>query len=199
MWKQKLFLKIQKKNESGITLPLRAANCKNFEEWLQSGFTLLEILIAVAILASSFLALLSAQGTSFRASERAERLTQATLLAQSKMVELEMELDADLAKNKFPSDDEEKTGTFDEPFEDYRFKYTLKKVEIPVPPQGEGEAEGEGRASSNILIGNYIKNVTEQISKSVREVQLTIFWGDKDRPEEEQPHFVLTTHWVKLK
>lgn len=156
----------------------------------QNGFSLLEILIAVSILATSLVILLSAQGGSFLSSERAERLTEATLLARGKMVEIEIEFEKDLAKNKFPEEDLENSGEFEAPYEDYRWKYTVKKVEIPFVDAGKGE---------NVLVESYSKNVMDLIAKSVREIQLRVFWGDKDRPEKDQPHLIVTTHWVKLK
>lgn len=158
---------------------------------VRAGFTLLEIMIALVILAGSILALLSAQGGSFLASERAERLTAATFLARQKMSEMQMEIEKDLAKNKFPRDDTEETGDFDEPFDDYRWKYIVTKVEIPL--QEAGSEEG-----AHALVLSYVRSIMEQISEGVREIKLTVFWGDKDLPEEEQQSLDLVTHIVKL-
>ncbi len=158
----------------------------------ESAFTLLEILIAVAIMATSFLALLSAQGSSFLSSERAGRVTSANLLARQKIVELETQFSKDLAKNKFPDQDLEERGEFDEPYKDFRWHYTIRKVEIPMADSG-----GSGEQSA--LVGSYISQVVDQMSKLIREVQLTVSWGDKDVPEDKQPHMMVTTHWVKLK
>lgn len=154
------------------------------------GFTLLEILIAVGILATAMMVFVTAQGNAFLASERGEQLNQAVFLARQKMTELEIEIEEGLAKNKFPDDDTEKAGTFDEPFDDYRWKYSVQKVEIPLG----GAAEGE-----NAMVATYAKNVMDEISKSVRQLEVTIFWGDKEKPEEEQQQMSLTTHVVKLK
>lgn len=158
----------------------------------QKGFSLLEILIAVAILATSLVSLMSAQGASFLSSERGESLTEATFLARDKMAEIQIELAADLEKNKFPDEGVEKEGTFDEPFEDYRWDYAIKKVEIPMV-EGAGGEEGK-----NAMVGNYMKNITDQISKSVREIKLTIYWGSKDAKKEDQQQMSVTTHIVKL-
>lgn len=155
------------------------------------GFTLLEIMIALVILAGSILALLSAQGGSFMASERAERLTTATFLARQKMSEMQMETEKDLARNKFPQDDTEEKGDFDEPFDDYRWKYTVTKVEIPLQ-------EAESEEGANAIVLSYVRSIMEQISEGVREIKLTVFWGDKDLPEEEQQSLGLVTHIVKL-
>ncbi|MBI2340435.1 MAG: prepilin-type N-terminal cleavage/methylation domain-containing protein [Deltaproteobacteria bacterium] len=155
------------------------------------GFSLLEILIAVAILAASFTALLASQGSSFLSMERAERMTRATLLARQKMTEIEMELEKDLAKNKFPDQDTTQEGTFDEPFADFRWKYAVSKVEIPVMETGAEE--------ESAMVGSYVKNIMDQLSKAVREVKLTIYWGEEETPIEDQPHLTVTTHIVNLK
>ncbi len=155
------------------------------------GFSLLEIIIALAIMATAFTVLLGNQAASFLSAERATMMTNATFLARQKMGEIEMEVDKDLAKNKFPDEKIEKNGAFEEPFEEFRWKYTIDKVEIPVVEGGEGE--------QNVLVQSYMKQVIDQISKAVREVKLVIFWGDEDAPYEEQPQISVTTHIVKLK
>jgi len=154
------------------------------------GFSLLEIMIAVAILAASAVTLLSAQGGAFLSSQRAERLTQATMLAREKMVEIEMEFQKDLSKNKFPEENVEKEGEFEEPFNDFRWSYTVKKIELPPPPSSGEE---------NALIASKINQIIEQVAKNARQIQLTILWGDPEVPVEEQPKMTVTTHWVKMK
>ena len=44
-----------------------------------------------------------------------------------------------------------------------------------------------------------MQTVVDEISKSVREIQLTVYWGDKDTKEEDQPHLTVTTHIVNMK
>ncbi|MBX7147840.1 type II secretion system GspH family protein [bacterium] len=157
----------------------------------QRGFSLLEIMVAVAILATSFVVLLSSQGGSFNKSERAQDLSEATLLARMKMAEIQIELEKDLAKNKFPETDKKESGIFEDPFENYRWDYSIKKVEIPV-------AEPTGEESQNAMIANELKTMMEEIGKRVREVRLHIVWGDKNDPPEKQPSMEIVTHIVKL-
>lgn len=158
----------------------------------QKGFSLLEIMVAVTILSTSFVILIGSQSSSLRASQRAERITVATLLAQQKMSEYEITLEQDISRNKFPRDEKEESGKFDEPYEDYRWLWKIKKVEIPVLNAG-------GEEGQNPYVATYLKNVSDQISKSVRELELTIFWGDEDIPIEEQPNLVITSHIVDLR
>ncbi|OGP08486.1 MAG: hypothetical protein A2048_09225 [Deltaproteobacteria bacterium GWA2_45_12] len=157
----------------------------------RNGFTLLEILIAVSILATAFTILLASQGSNFLSSERADYLTTATFLARQKMVELEMDFEKDMARGKFP-DEKEEEGTFEDKFEDFRWKVKIKKVEIPtVIPETE--------ETKNNLVATYLKQITDQLSKAVREISLTVYWGDKDKPLKDQPHMTVTTHIVNLK
>lgn len=52
------------------------------------GFTLLEVMIALAILSLSLIALLSLRNSSIRLVEHSDRITTATLLAKAKMEDL---------------------------------------------------------------------------------------------------------------
>src|SRR5690606_3853502 len=52
------------------------------------GFTLLEVMVAVAILALSLVAIFSSEGGAIRAGARARQMSAATLLARCKMAEV---------------------------------------------------------------------------------------------------------------
>jgi general secretion pathway protein I len=58
----------------------------------RKGFTLLEVMIAVAILGLSLVAIMSSQAGAVRAGARARAMTQATLLARCKMGEVEEQM-----------------------------------------------------------------------------------------------------------
>lgn len=92
------------------------------------GFTLLEVMIAVAILAMVVVSLLGLKNRSMQDVMKAERITTATLLAKRMMTEA-------LIKSGplLPAEDE---GVFDEQvygdlYKDYRWKKTI--VETPIP------------------------------------------------------------------
>ena len=53
-----------------------------------NGFTLLEVMIAFAILSLSLIVLLSLRNSSIRVVEHSDRITTATLLAKAKMEEM---------------------------------------------------------------------------------------------------------------
>ena len=87
------------------------------------GFTLLEVMIALAIISIALITLLGLANRSIAVHERLQRLTQATLLAQEKLSELEGAAAADSA-----TDDE---GVFEEPFENYTWEVSYSDTPLP--------------------------------------------------------------------
>ncbi len=151
-----------------------------------SGFTLLEVMISVAILAVSLLALFNLQGTSLLGSARAQKIETATHLARIKMAQTLIDLEAGIKKGEFP-EDKEMSGTFEEEkYPDYRWKLAIKKVEIPVPPAPEGQAD---------VMTKVLSMVTDELSQKTREVKLTVSWKEF---EEEEEGITVTTHIVKM-
>lgn len=156
----------------------------NIGLWKKSkGFTLLEIMVAIGILSISLVALLTFQGNTMITSGRAERITEATILARMKISEIELDLDKSVRKGEFP---EEKTeeGSFDEPFGDYKWKMSIKGVKLPAPVMGdEGSIEN--------MIG---RQLSQEIEKTVREVKLEVIWNEMG----EEQTIDVVTHIVKL-
>ncbi len=177
------------------------------------GFTLLEIMIALAILSFSLLSLYSGIGNSLRASAQAEQTEKAVQLARERMAEIRISLDEEIARGAFP-DEKDENGIFEKPFDDYRWAYTIKKVELPfINPQtlskeaglDSGQAEDKtaeaatGQTNTPGIenaANNLAQTVTKKISESIRELQVSVFWGEEG---EGQDKLVLTTHLVKLK
>jgi general secretion pathway protein I len=81
------------------------------------GFTLLEVMVAVSIMAMVLVSLLGLQNRSMQDVALAEHITTATMLAKRAMV------DVILSKPRLPAEDE---GTFpEEEFKDYAWKKTI--------------------------------------------------------------------------
>jgi len=87
-----------------------------------SGFSLLEVMIALAIVSIALMSLLSLGNRSIGVNERLQRVTQATLLAQHKMAETE---------TAGSGQSQATAGVFDEPFEMYRWR--LEYTGTPLP------------------------------------------------------------------
>jgi general secretion pathway protein I len=87
----------------------------------QKGFTLLEIMIAVAIIAIALTALLGSQSQSVYFANSAKFETMATLLAQSKMSELVLEDSFSLSSNN---------GDFGDDFPGYAWEAKVDDIVI---------------------------------------------------------------------
>ena len=148
-----------------------------------AGFTLLEIMVAVAILSISLIALLSFQGNTMLTSGRAEKMTEATMLCRLKMSEIELDLDKQMKKGEFP-DEKTEEGNFDNPFAAYKWKMSIRRINLPAPVTGE-----EGSIEN--MVG---RQLTEEIGKTVREVRLEILWEEMG----EEQSIDVVTHIVKL-
>lgn len=85
----------------------------------QSGFTLLEVVIAVAIIATGFFAVYSLHIQTLAVSNSVRFYTRAPLLAQAKMAELEPKL----------QDLSDESGDFGEDYAGYAYTVTVADVE----------------------------------------------------------------------
>jgi general secretion pathway protein I len=102
---------------------------------MQRGFTLLEVMVAVAILGLALTAILSAQAGAFSAAAHARNLSLATGLARCKMSELEEHL----LRDGYQELDELDTGPCCEGDEtpNVRCSWKIEKPELPQPKYGE--------------------------------------------------------------
>ncbi len=88
------------------------------------GFTLLEVMLSLSIIAIALTAMLGSQSQSVSLAGDAKFNTTAAFLAQGKMAELEAEEPAALSPG---------SGDFGESFPDYTWEVTLKEVPIGLP------------------------------------------------------------------
>jgi len=84
-----------------------------------SGFTLLEVMVAIAIIAITLVAVFGSQSQSLSLANEAKFSTTAALLAQSKMAEIEAVNPEDLASD---------SGDFGENFPNYHWNLTVSAV-----------------------------------------------------------------------
>jgi general secretion pathway protein I len=85
------------------------------------GFTLLEVMIAMAIIAIALVAVLGSQSQSLTLASEAKFNTTAALLAQSKMAEIETESMENLSSD---------SGDFGEDFPNYHWEYTVGDLSL---------------------------------------------------------------------
>lgn len=106
----------------------------------QAGFTLLEVMVAVAILAVAMVAIFSSEAGAIRLGARARHMTTATLLARCKMGELEEHV----IRDGVPaiSEDGEDGCCEDHEVEGFSCSWRLERVELPESVNIEDEEGG---------------------------------------------------------
>jgi general secretion pathway protein I len=91
------------------------------------GFTLLEVMAAVAIIAITLVVIFGSQSQSVSLASEAKFTTTAALLAQSKIAEIEAETPGDLISN---------SGDFGEDFPGYHWESTVSDVGFSEAQEG---------------------------------------------------------------
>jgi len=154
----------------------------------ENGFTLVEVMFALAIMMVSFSAIILTQSGSRDALERTRRMTTVSMLAKNAMVDAEIYFQ----DKTFSEVDDEKSGSFDSPYDQYTWERTIKEVEFPDLNSllnSEDEESGVTRTQEMML-----KLITQYISDSLREVTVTITWPKGKGTK----NYSLTTYWVDL-
>lgn len=187
------------------------------------GFTLLEVMVALAILAMALVAAFDVVGGALRNHERTRHLELATMLARAKLADVEARYEEDGFRDFDESDD----GTFDaEGHPEVAWKVQTTKPTMEPGAEGvvkaltgadgglegllgmapgalAGGAGGGPQASSPLgamagpalaAIQSQLTALGEEIKKGVREVRLTVSW--KEGASEES--FSVVTHMVVL-
>lgn len=124
---------------------------------MRSGFTLLEVMVAVALLSIALTAIFSSEAGSVKMAQRAKRLTNATLLARCKMGEIEERT----FKEGLPAidaKDEDKCCEGGE-INGFRCEWDIKRIVLPEAKDTEDEEDlgkdtatklGEGEDPSSL-------------------------------------------------
>jgi general secretion pathway protein I len=171
------------------------------------GFTLLEVMVALAILAGALLAISDVVSGALRNHVRARHLEVATLLARGKLAELEDHYEAE----GFKIADESEEGTFDEEgHPEVRWR-----VEVVAPPGDLGPdavlavltgspdgldallpppEETPQLAAFRPMLEALLAQMAEQLKRGARELRLTVSWPEAGGDES----FEVKTHLVVL-
>jgi type II secretion system protein I len=169
------------------------------------GFTLLEVLVAVAILSLSLTSLLSSQMASMRATRYAEGVTAAAFLADYQLIEIQWVM----KKEGWITEDKMFEGDFsDQGWEDVRYECLVDFVELPE--YGEliraKDAAEDGATDAGLepetydaqdqafdAIGMVWPVVKAAIENAIRKASCTVYWADGNIEHD----FEATTYWAE--
>lgn len=172
----------------------------------RAGFTLLEVMVAVAILAMSLTSLLSSQMAAMRATRYARGVSVAAFLAESKLLDIEVELQVD----GWGSADKTFEGDFgEEGWPEIRYECLVDFIEVPdfnVLQQakdgadtdggfgtGQQVADADDQAFSGMaMVWPVIKGAIEQ---AIRKSSCKVVWLDGKLEQE----FTVETFWTDTK
>jgi general secretion pathway protein I len=158
-----------------------------------SGFTLLEVMVAFAILSLTLVVLLGIVTNNVRATNHAKQTTSATFLARAKMVEIEDQI----LYNGFSTDTENEQGTFkDDGFPQFRWETSIERVELPtdLAQKTKDEAADKSKEAKDPmsmitgfmggLMSSFIEPIRIGLEESVRRVTVRVIWDEAARPEQ---------------
>lgn len=157
----------------------------------ESGFTLLETLIAMAIMVVAFSSILMVESGSLDASFRAKQLNIVSMLARNTLIETEL-----LIENKaFSEVKTEESGNYADPYQEFMWKREIKEVEFPSLNTSGGDKQQDNEDPNAKDAGNSIaKLITQFLSKSIREIVVTVSY--KKGPGEQK--YQIAMYWVNL-
>lgn len=188
------------------------------------GFSLLEVMVALAILVVSLAILLETQASAAFLTREAERVVTATDLAQVKFDEAALALETD----GFQIGDQHEEGDFDDlgdeamslefgdELEDYHWEYWISEIDVALAGdlagaaselQGSGVMGGEGgdMAAAGAAGGGLgalgsmasPEMLTQMVAPYMREIRVRVWWGASSRAaEEEGTEIVLVGHAI---
>ncbi|MDP2314457.1 MAG: prepilin-type N-terminal cleavage/methylation domain-containing protein [Pseudomonadota bacterium] len=172
----------------------------------RAGFTLLEVVIALAILAIGLMVLVDSQSMAVLMTVDAGKTLTGTYLAQEKMAEAMLRLeeegfrDADIDEEgdfeEFGASGDMDAPDFGDSFEGYKWAYTIREVDIQVGDiasaaeeiEGSGflgsktEAESDAAPESRDLtdMGFQPDMLTDMLRPYIREVRVLVWWDDEE-------------------
>jgi general secretion pathway protein I len=162
---------------------------------LKSGFSFVEVMVALVILSISLVILFESQTRSMDLVSRANSIDVAVALAGAKMTEL-----SSLAEQKGASVlKSDESGDFDqEKYPGYHWKYTLSS--IPAPDfmallghaQTTGGEENNAAESSASMIAGPLQQISKMWAEGVKELHLEVTWKDGAR----EKSYDLVTHLI---
>ena len=160
----------------------------------EGGFSLLEVMVSLAILALALVSLAGITTANVRNTHHAKMVTVATFLARSKIADVERAIIDD----GFTENDQEEDGDFsDEERPEFRWSTHIERVELPadLAQQTQEAAATASEANSENpmaamagFMGGFMSTLVEPIrvglEESVRRVTVKVSWDEAGRPNQ---------------
>jgi len=172
-----------------VAKPMSRGRC---EPQAEAGFTLLEVMVALAILSLTLVTLVSIVTSNVRTAAHAKATTAGAFLARGKMVAFE---DVVLEKG-FQELDETSKGTFEEVgYPNYDWECLVEKIELPTEAsqlaQKAAGDKSQSKDPSQMLSGmmggmlsGFIEPIRVGLQESVRRVTVKVTWQEPGRPNQ---------------
>jgi prepilin-type N-terminal cleavage/methylation domain-containing protein len=143
------------------------------------GFTLLEIVVAIALLAIILVTVYGSQASSLFSSSKLRNVQIATNLARKFMLESELELQ----KLNFDTIDMgEATGNFPEPYPEFSWKRKVEAVDFAALSEVLlAQIANDPKAAISAQDNTVLKYFQDYLNKSVRRMLITVEWPDGDK------------------
>jgi prepilin-type N-terminal cleavage/methylation domain-containing protein len=174
---------------------------------VRRGFTLLEVMIALAIMTACFAILLKSQGNAVVMTRESRYIITATQLAHEKMSEVRLEVEKTGVYDRLMTE----SGDFDEfgdeafnlefrdEFEEFHYEWWVSEMDLAIAGDilsmaseasgEEGQDErgvGAAGAGTDAVMGMLSGDLlTQQIGRYFREVRVRVWWGEDSKQAEE--------------
>jgi len=194
--------KLDAKSGSPAPVHRRAAALRGYGK---PGFTLLEVLVAVAILSISLTSLLSSQMNALRATRYAASITAMAFLAESKLIDIEWQIKE--FDDGWGDNDKEFEGDFsEEGWPDVTYKCVADMIEMPdysvlqrsADAADNAETQQSGVDTQDVgeqafdSLGMVWPIIKEAIEGAIRKAHCTVYWNDGNIEQE----FRVDTFWT---
>ena len=182
-------------------------------------------MIAAGILVVSLTLVVRIQAASVQGALKAGKLVVATDLAQDKMGEVLLLIEAEGVgtadvneRGDFGDYGDEADVEFGDKLDDYEWEYWIEEVELTLSgdvmamfgggEDGEGPLGGgdgglatggsgnDGAADLMSQLGFGPEQISDQLGQFVRRVRVRVYWGDSKEAEERGREVVITTHII---
>lgn len=174
------------------------------QRYAAAGFTLLEVMIAMAVLALSLTSMLTSQMASLRATKYAQTITSVAFLADYQLIETEYIV---RKEGGWVLEDKFYEGTFaDQGWPDVKYKCIVDFLKLPEYTELRAAKDSSDRANRGessmyyksagdqafTALGMVWTPVKQAIERSIRKVKCTVKWKNGNIDEE----YVVNTFWA---